>query len=130
MEPSRDELAKHLKDDLLTLYSIIVEEVYTPTQFRTKLLKQGAIDCTADLISKKGLSYGFQKLYLGKRLELTLENFIINSPIYHNLFKPSMLNNAKQKLTELEFDFNGSKLNSFAKKHPQYKFHYLELSED
>lgn len=120
-----EELVRHLKDDLLTLYKVIVKEVYTPRQFYEMLDRDGAVDCSRNLLNTKTLSYGFEKLYLARRLELTLENFILKSPVYHGFFTESMLNNAKKKMKDLEFEVNGDKLETFAKTHPQYKFHNL-----
>ena len=126
MELSREEMAKHLKDDLLMLYKVIVKEVYTPKQFYEMLDRDGAVECSRNLLNTKTLSYGFEKLYLAKRLELTLENFILKCPVYHIFFTESMLNNAKKKMKDLEFDVNGNKLETFAKTYPQYKVHHLD----
>jgi hypothetical protein len=96
-----NDLEKTFRSDLLTLYRLIKNEVYDPKRFYQLIGKKGAVVAARELLSDSKIHSGFTELLLAKRLDLTVEAFVINNEKYHELFEPQMLINAKKKLEQL-----------------------------
>ncbi|WP_426293334.1 hypothetical protein ACN9ML_29455 [Dyadobacter endophyticus] len=95
------ELEKEFESELLALYRLIKKEVYDPKRFYKMIGSKGAINAARELLNEKKIHSGFAELILAKRLDLTVEAFVLRNEKYHMLFEPQMLLNAKIKVVEL-----------------------------
>lgn len=95
-------LEKEFDRDLYKLY-LRVKEVYNPKVFYKMYGELGALKCAQKLLEESRIHSGFTRLVEERKLELTVEAFVMENTKYHPLFSEKMLDNARRKLNELEY---------------------------
>lgn len=79
-------LEKEFSKDMLNIYKTADRELgYKATRFLQMLSKDGPVKTAKKLISKDGGTEGFLKLWESGRLDLSVENLVLNEK-YNSLF--------------------------------------------
>ena len=80
------DLEKDFSKDMLNIYKTADRELgYKATRFLQMLSKDGPVKTAKKLISKNGGTEGFLKLWESGRLDLSIENLVLNEK-YKALF--------------------------------------------
>ena len=80
------------------------ETDYNPTRFIRMISSLGPIATAKALINSKDPSEGYTKLWELKKLNLTVEAFVLENPRWHQLFTESELDRAKQRLLSFKYE--------------------------
>jgi len=77
---------------------------YRPTYFLGMLEDMGGYRTAVKLLSSKDVSEGFTKLFIGRRLDLTVEALVVESE-WRQAFDPVLLTLAEKKLSAVGYRF-------------------------
>lgn len=77
---------------------------YTPRQFIALLGSEGGLATAQKLVRKEDMSYGTSELYMGNRLDLSLEALILESE-WIRYFDEELLAHAEKKLKKLNYSY-------------------------
>ena len=94
-------LAQEFEDALRGLYHTIVAETkakYKPILLMRMIDDIGAVSTAKNLISREKPSEGYSILSEFKRLDLTVEAFVLDNPKWHQLFTEEELQKATVRL--------------------------------
>ena len=72
-------LKEEFEKDLNRLITEIIREVYKPLTFIKMVEKHGAIEATRRVVEDEHQTEGFLKLFMAKRVDLTVENMVCQS---------------------------------------------------
>jgi hypothetical protein len=93
-------VAKALQNEFIRAARECVAIGYHPTQFLQMLGELGPVTASIQLVI--GNHEGFEQLWQLDRLDLSVEAIILREP-YCNLFSDEVLERARQKLQEFDF---------------------------
>lgn len=89
--------------EMVSIYQTARDECgYNATRFLNMVANDGGLHTAHVLLATDEPSDGFEKLWECGRLDLTVENLVLN-PMYRELFSESELEVAKQRLSALGF---------------------------
>jgi hypothetical protein len=85
---------------MLNIYKTAKKELgYNATRFLQLISEKGGLRAAKILISKDGGTYGFEVLWEHKRLDLSVETYVLK-PDYMELFTEDERNMCKERLEE------------------------------
>ncbi len=85
-------LVEQFDQEMLRIYErALAEAGYKASRFFQMLCDHGGLETARILLHAPAVSEGYTALYLRKRLDLTVEAVIHNSPRYHPLFSADEL---------------------------------------
>lgn len=141
-EFNMNKIEKKFNDDMLYIYTTAKKELgYNATRFLQLVSEKGGLKAAKQLISKEGGTYGFEVLWKNKRLDLSIEAFVLK-PEYNELFSDEEKMICKERLEQFSFDINkiirnDSRINlkrellrQFAKNKSVLKNNYLLFLEE
>lgn len=111
-----NEIEKKFNNDMLYIYTTAKKELgYNASRFIQLVSDKGGLNAAKQLISKEGGTYGFEVLWEKKRLDLSIEAFVLK-PEYNELFSDEEKMTCKERLEKFDFDIkkisnNDSKIN-------------------
>lgn len=101
-----EELKRSFHKDMVNIYFRAKKECrYNAERFFQMVDKHGGFETAKELISKDEVSEGFTNLYLLGRLDLAMENLVIN-PKYSELFTVKEVGICRKRLEQVNINFN------------------------
>jgi hypothetical protein len=91
-------LEERFNTEMFNLYRRTKAEVYNPGQFLLSLYDRGGLGVARWYINDKTITSGFMRLLDAGRVDLTVEAWIIDHPVWHPLFTEDELNKARRRL--------------------------------
>ena len=99
-------LENKFNDAIENIYTRVRSETnYNPTQFRRMVNNHGGLQAARILINSNDVSSGYIKLWELKRLDLSIEAFIVKSSQFHDLFATKEIEDCKGRLQELGYKY-------------------------
>ena len=94
--------AELFHEEMLWLCDETTRTVYNPQRFRQMVSESGGVNAVKQLLNAPDLSEGFSRLWLAKRLDLTVEAYAIKGE-WSCLFTDAELATARQRLRDLGY---------------------------
>ena len=99
------DLERRFDKKMWDIYRRAKEEAdYPATRFLQMLVKHGGLETAHILINASSVSEGYTALWERKRLDLTVEALIFDSPEWHSLFTREELDIIKKRLKDYKYD--------------------------
>ncbi len=115
MDQTVDKLAADFNEEMVSTYQRAkVECNYNATRFFQMVNEYGGVKTAKKLLSTRVPSDGFTTLWECGRLDLTLEYAVLKKK-FTQLFDDSEREEARNRLTEYGFDFEGQETNLIMK---------------
>ena len=106
-ENERKALLRRFHEQMLGVYERALDECkYPATRFLRLVSEQGGFEAARTLLTKEVLSYGFEKLWECRRLDLTMEVLVLHEP-WRQLFSNEELETARRRLADLGYEVEG-----------------------
>ena len=103
-DKERRVLLHRFDEEMLGIYRRALAEChYTATRFLGLVSEQGGFEAAKTLLTKGGMSYGFEKLWECGRLDLTMEALVLREP-WRQLFSKEELETARRRLADLGYE--------------------------
>ncbi len=100
-------LEAEFKEFLLALLDRTKEKTgYNPTKFRQMVWERGGVEAAKAVIRIPGHSYGFDRLWEVKRLDLSVEASVLENPKFHPLFTEEELEICQKSLKAYKYKTN------------------------
>lgn len=101
-------LEKQFGEAMMNIYRRAkIECGYTPSIFHNMLVQQGGLVTAKKLINAKTESEGYTRLFMEKRLDLTVEAVVYENAKWHPLFESEELERCKTRLSAYGYVFKG-----------------------
>ena len=96
------DIEKNLERDLRKLYEQTRTEVYDPKRFLQMLNKYGPVNTVEKILSSNEyINEGVKRLYMHRRLDLSIEFFVLENKKYSDLFSEKAKKEAQKRYNEL-----------------------------
>jgi hypothetical protein len=95
-----DAFTEHLRDAA----RIVQRDIYTPRTFLKMLTAHGGFETVKRILSSSGFSEGFEKIERAKRVDLTCEAIVVESP-WRSCFDEDLLALAERRLRQVGYAF-------------------------
>lgn len=102
MEPTELEIDFH--EAMLNIYRVAKSEArYNAQRFLQMVVDHGGVVAARMLISADTVSEGYTALWERRRLDLTVEAMVVNTPRFNSLFTEDELQICRNRLQEYEY---------------------------
>ena len=92
-----ENLPARFHQEMLRIYDEASTFGYHPTYFRRMVIDHGGVQAAKILLGKDSPSYGFERLWEARRLDISVEALVLREPWYR-LFDEGELKEAERRL--------------------------------